>query len=89
MKLMEEEKELIPADEQVENSGLIVISRLFDQAVLLVGHVYNSIGYQRKLNILSVLIENGTKVKEMLKEESLNLDDEDNEYVFGDRLKEK
>ena len=53
---------------------MTVISRLFDQAVLLVEYLYNSIEYQRRLNIMSTLIDDNTKVKEMLKEESLKLD---------------
>ena len=86
---MEKETELIPADEQVDGFGVIAISRLFDQAVLLVGQVYNSIGYQRRLNILLALINNNTKVKEILKEESLKLDDVDNGYLFGERFEKK
>ena len=86
---MEEERELTPADELVEGSGVIVISRLFDQAVLLIGQVYNFIGYQRRLNILSTLIDINTKVKEILTEESLKLDDVDNEYLYGDSFEEK
>ena len=88
MSIMEEERELIPA-EQVEGSGVIMISRIFDQAVLLVGQVYNLVVYQRRLNILSALIDNKTKVKEILKEESLKLDDVDNSYLFRDHLQEK
>ena len=88
MSIMEEERELIPA-EQVEGSGVIMISRIFDQAVLLVGQVYNLVVYQRRLNILSALIGNKTKVKEILKEESLKLDDVDNSYLFRDHLQEK
>ena len=79
MSITEEEMELIPANSQVEGSIAIVISRLFDQAVLPVGQAYNSIGYQGRLNILSGLIDNNTKVKEILKEESLNLHDVDHE----------
>ena len=66
-----------------------MISRLLDLAVLLVGQVYNFIGYQRRLNILSVLIDNNTKIKEKLKEESLKLDIVDNKCLFRYCLKEK
>ena len=66
-----------------------MISRLLDLAVLLVGQVYNFIGYQRRLNILSVLIDNNTKIKEKLKEESLKLDIVDNKCLFRYGLKEK
>ena len=88
MGIMEEERELIPA-EQVKGSGMIMISRIFDQAVLLVGQVYNLVVYQRRLNILSALIDNKTKVKEILKEDSLKLDNVDNSYLFRDHLQEK
>ena len=73
----------------MEGSEVIVISRLFDQAVLLVGQKYNSIGYQERMNILSALIDNNTNVNDILKEESLNLDDVDNEYIFGNRFEKK
>lgn len=63
---------------------MIIFSRLFDQATLLVGQVYNPVGYQRRLNILLTLIDNSTKDKGMLKEDSLKLDDVDNEYIFED-----
>ena len=85
---MGEERELIP-DDQVQGSGKIVISRLFDLTTLLVGQVDNSIGYQRRLNILSVLIDNNAKIKEILKEESLTLDNIDNKCLFRYRFEEK
>ena len=73
----------------MEGSEVIVISRLFDQAVLLVGQKYNSIGYQERMNILSALTDNNTNVNEILKEELLKLDDVDNEYIFGNRFEKK
>lgn len=54
---------------------MIIFSRLFDQATLLVGQVYNPVGYQRRLNILLTLIDNSSKDKGMLKEDSLKLDE--------------
>ena len=66
-----------------------MISRLFDLAVLLVRQVYNFTGYQRRLNILSVLIDNNAKIKEDLKEESLKLDIVDNKCLFRYRFEEK
>ena len=89
MSVMEEERELIPVDEQVEGSVMIVISRTFDQAVLFVGQVNNSIEFQIRLSILSALIDNNAKVKEILKEESLKLDHVNNEYFFGNLFEEK
>lgn len=41
------------------------------------------------MNILSALIDNNTNVNDILKEESLNLDDVDNEYIFGNRFEKK
>ena len=67
------------ADEQVEGCGVIVTSRLFDQAVLVVGRVYDSTGYQSRLNILSALTDNNTKVKKILREGSFKLDDVGNQ----------
>ena len=66
MSITEEEMELIPANSQVEGSIVMVISRLFDQALLLVRQAYNSIGYQKRLNMLSALIDNNIKVKKIL-----------------------
>lgn len=66
-----------------------MISRLFDLTTLLVGQADNSIGYQRRLNILSVLIDNNAKIKEILKEESLTLDNIDNKCLFRYRFEEK
>ena len=79
MSIMGGERERISPDAQVADSGVIEISRLFDQAVLLVAQVYNSIGIQRRLNMLSALIDGNTKFKEILKGESLKLDKVDNE----------
>ena len=35
------------------------------------------------------MIEAGNKVKDILKEPSLDLDDQDNEYLFGEKFQEK
>ena len=41
------------------------------------------------MNILSTLIPNATKVKEILKEQSLDLDAVENTYLFGEKFEEK
>ena len=41
------------------------------------------------MNVLSMLIPNSTKVKEILKEQSLKLDEIENEYLFVEKFKEK
>ena len=89
MTIMEEEREHIPAEEQGEGSAVNEVSRLFDKTICLIGQVFHSIGYQRRLNILSALIDNNNKVKEILKEESLRLDDVENVYLFGERFEER
>ena len=48
------------------------------------GQVFNSVAYQRRLNVLNTLIDDNVKVKEILKEPMLNLDAIDNDYLFGE-----
>ena len=62
---------------------------LFEQTILLVGQVFNSLAYQRRLNVLNTLIDNNVKVKEMLKEPMLNLHAKDNDYLFGEKFEEQ
>ena len=65
------------------------VANLFEKTVLLTGRTYNSLAYQRRMNVLSTLIPNSTKVKEILKEQSLELDVIENKYLFGNKFKEK
>ena len=80
---MEEERELIAPDDEAAD-GHQEIASLFEHTVLLVGQVFNSVAYQRRLNVINTLIENNVKVKEILKEPVLNLDAIDNDYLFGE-----
>ena len=41
------------------------------------------------MNVLSMLIPNSTKAKEILKEQSLELDVIENKYLFGEKFEEK
>ena len=59
---IEEERELISSDDEASD-GHQEIASLFEQTILLVGHVFNSVVYQRRLNVLNTLIENNVKVK--------------------------
>lgn len=45
--------------------------------------------YQRRQNVLSTMIKSNAKVKEILKERSLNMDDTDNDRLFGEKFEEK
>ena len=58
------------------------IATLFEQSILLISQVFNPITYHRRLNILNTLIDNSIKVKEILKEPNLDLDDMENPYLF-------
>lgn len=62
---------------------------LFEQTVLLVGRAFNSLAYQRRLKILSAPIDTSTSGKEILKEQTLAMDDIDNVYLFGYKFEEK
>ena len=65
------------------------MASLFEQTILLVGQVFNSLAYQRRLNVLNTLIDNNVKVKEMLKEPMLNLHAIDNDYLFREKFEEQ
>ena len=68
---MEEERELISPDDEASD-GHQEIASLFEQTILLVGQAFNSVAYQRRLNVLNTLIDNSVKVKEILKEPMLD-----------------
>ena len=68
----------------------------FEQTILLVGQVFNSVAYQRYINVLNLLKDNNVKVKETLREPMLilkepmsNLDAIDNDYLFGEKFEEE
>ena len=52
---------------------LPLLSKQFEQTILLVGQVFNSVAYQRYINVLNLLKDNNVKVKEALKEPMLIL----------------
>ena len=84
---MEFEIDAITGEKPTE--GHHKVANLPEQTVLLNAQAYNSLVYQRRMNVLSMLIPNSTKVKEILKEQSLKLDGIENEYLFGEKFKEK
>ena len=65
------------------------IANLFKQIILLVGQVFNTAAYQRRLSVLNTLIDNNVKLKQILKEPKLNLDAAEKEYLFGEKFEEK
>ena len=82
--IMEAEREAL-ADDDEATSGHMEIATLFEQSILLIGQAFNAITYHRRLNILNTIIDNSIKVKEILKERSLDLDDMENPYLFGEK----
>ena len=86
--IMENEK-ISSASSDEEFQELTMVSNLFEQTMLLVGQTFQSITYYRRHNILSTLIDNPSKVKEILKNADATLDGADNIYLFGDKFEEK
>ena len=62
---------------------------LFEKTVISTTKTYNSIVYQRRMNILSALLPNSSKVKEILKEQSLDLNAIENSYLSEEKFEEK
>ena len=60
-----------------------------DQTVLLIGHVFNQLAYHRWTKVLSTLIDNKAKVKEIVKVQEPYMDDIGNPYLFGEKLENK
>ena len=75
--------------EEELNEGHREMANLFEQTVLLTAQTYNSLAYQRRMNVLSALTPNSTKVKKILKEKSLELGGIENKYLFGEKFEEK
>ena len=65
------------------------MANLFEQTVLLTAQTYNSLAYQCRINVLLTLDPNSTKVKEILKEQSLELDVFENKCLFWEKFEEK
>ena len=56
---------------------------------MLLSQVINSVAYFRTDNILSTLIESSSQVKEILKNDAKELDDEENKFLFGTSFEDK
>ena len=82
--IMEAEREAL-ADDDEATSGHMEMATLFEQSILLIGQAFNAITYHRRLNILNTIIDNSIKVKEILKERSVDLDDMENPYLFREK----
>ena len=83
---MKAEQETFPDDDDEATSGHMEIATLFEQSILLLGQAFNAITYHRRLNNLNTLMYNSIKVQEVLKERSLDLDDMESPYLFGEKF---
>ena len=84
--LTEEERESV--DNEDERSHFQYIVELFEQSVLLTSQAVNRIRHQRRYNVLSTLIDNSTKVKDMLKSKADEMNLKDNKCFFGEKFEE-
>ena len=84
---MELERNAIPEEELNEYHR--EVANLFEQTFLSTAQTYNFLAYQCRMNVLWRLISNSTKIKEILKEHSLELDGIENKYLFGEKFEEK
>lgn len=71
------------------NKSLNEILSLFEQSVLLLSQELNSSSHHRRENILSTLIDSYVRVKDILKEQSENLDTPSNECLFGENFESR
>ena len=81
---IDQDKELHPEDENI-----LEISQTMDQAVLLLGQVQNTVSYHRRENVLSTLIDTSIRVKEILKNQSNDLNLSSNKFLFGEEFESK
>ena len=73
----EAEKEEIPLED---------ISTGLEQSILLVGQSFNAVTYQRRCNVLSVLMKDHRKTKSTIKEQAKLFEVSDNE-LFGKKIR--
>jgi len=76
---MDDEKEQFLDDKHVEQC-----SKSFDQSIMLITQVFNSLSHRRWDNILTVLMDSPVKVKETLNNQTKVLDSPTNQFLFGD-----
>ena len=64
---MKTKQEILPEDDDKVDSGHMEITDWFEQTNPLIGHAFNAITNQLRSNVLNTLMDNSTKVKEMLR----------------------
>ena len=83
---MEAEREVLPDDDDEATSGYMEIATLLEQSILLIGQAFNAITCGRRLIIFNTLIDNSIRVKKILKESSLDMDDMENLHIFWRKI---
>jgi len=73
------------ADDEVDDE----VTSLLEQTVLLVGQEFNASVYHRRESLLSSLILNNAKVKDILKKQSKDMNDPENTFLFGEEFESK
>ena len=63
------------------------ISTGLEQSILLVGQSFNAVTYQRRCNVLSVLMKDHRKTKSTIKEQAKLFEVSDNEELFGKKFR--
>ena len=79
--VLDHEKELNPSEET-----LVELSCLFEQVMLLIAQTHNTIVYHRRENVLTTLIDSSSRVKDILKNQSKDLNEASNKYLFGEEF---
>eukprot|EP00111_Clytia_hemisphaerica_P010915 TCONS_00031971-protein len=82
----EEEKENCSEEELEEGREK---AQCFEQAIMLLGQVSNSVMYYRRENVLSTLIESSAQIKEILQNQSKDMNDQSNSSLFGETFETK
>ena len=86
---MKEERSMIPENDDEAAAGHNDIALFFEQTVFLVSQAFNSLDDQRRLRQSSTLVDNNARVKEVLREQTLEMDSIDNMYLFEVKFEEK
>lgn len=63
------------------------ISTSLEQSILLLGQAFNAVTYQRRCNVLSVLMNDHKKTKSTIKEHAQLFEATDNEELFGKKFR--
>ena len=69
--------------------GIMTLLCFLNKLVFLVSQAFNSLDDQRRLRQSSTLVDNNARVKEVLRQQTLEIDSIDNIYLFEVKFEEK